>query len=404
MTKLSIIPWSAVMREVHFVGYNRDHSACFIRDEQNARRTITLSRPTGFDLHFRENPIGKNGSPPIEIRRAVLHVPACFSSQKEKEAFDDPNSTAVQTVRIFGHGLWKAVTPYKCWLEPKDDKELSKLLDAELQRLRRCYAVCEKDTAQQIAALPPGETDKAEELRNMLRAQFTTAGHGALGLISIFDTTLEMVRDGWGNLREKFLERQWAERYGIRLEAIPKEAAAFRAWLEKSAYNAEVTTTKPNTRTVEIGVGLRVDPWQWEVLESVVEYEIRFADGSRCWLDDIRERTVTDPQEIEDFNKLEEATEIAGDERMTLDEVRRKLPVTWKGETKPMGKKGLQKLCGSARVPFKFPMRLSVVQKLNKHRNDQKRKRIERLKQHNAKAKDPQSPLNPSAGRSSIFC
>jgi hypothetical protein len=42
MGKLAILQWSGVKREVHFVGYNREHTACFIRDEQNARRAITL--------------------------------------------------------------------------------------------------------------------------------------------------------------------------------------------------------------------------------------------------------------------------------------------------------------------------------------------------------------------------
>jgi len=37
-----------------------------------------------------------------------------------------------------------------------------------------------------------------------------------------------------------------------------------------------------------------------------VNYEICFADGTRCWLDDIEERPVTDPQEMEDFKRFEQ--------------------------------------------------------------------------------------------------
>jgi hypothetical protein len=72
---------------------------------------------------------------------------------------------------------------------------------------------------------------------------------------------------------------------------------------------------------------------------------------------------------------------------MTLDEVRRTLPVKRKGESRPMGSKGLQKLCQKARVPFKFPMRRTVMRKLDEHRKRQNRKRNERLKRHAAKAK-----------------
>ncbi len=76
---------------------------------------------------------------------------------------------------------------------------------------------------------------------------------------------------------------------------------------------------------------------------------------------------------------------IAGDERMTMDEVCRILPVKWNGQLRPMGKKGLQKLCEKARVSFKFPMRRSVVRRLDEHRKRQNRKRTERLKRHTAK-------------------
>lgn len=388
MSNLTILKWSGGKREVHFVGYNRDHTACFIRDEQNVRRAITLRLPKLFDIRYHENPIGKDGSPPIEINRTALHLPACFATKKEKEAFDDLHSTEVQFAQVLGHDLWKVVTTHKCWLESTDDKKLSKLLREEVGHQRRLYTIREKETAEQIAALPPGETKRAEELRNMLRGEFTTYAqgeHGSSKLISIFDVPLDMVRRGWGGLREKLLEQEWAEHFGLNLKTIPTEAAAFRAWIERLVYNARQTTTNLNTRTVEIGVGLNLYPWKWEILEAAVLYEIRFADGARCWLDDIEERAVTDPQEVEDFEKLEEAKEVAGDERMTLDQVCRSLPVKWKGESRPMGHKGLQKLCEKAHVSFKFPMRRNLVRKLDEHRKRQSRKRNDRLKRHTAK-------------------
>jgi hypothetical protein len=388
MSTLSILQWSGVKREVHFVGYNRDHTACFIRDEQNSRRAITLHLPKTFDLHFYQNPIGKDGSPLVKINRAVLHVPACFGTKKEKQAFDNPQSAVALGDVALVHDLWMTLTPHKCWLDPKDDPKLSKLLHAELDRQRRFYKIRVKETEDQIAALPPSETKQAEELRNMLQGEFTAVTVGENNeykYISIFEVTLDMVRHGWAGLREKLLEREWAEHFGVNLETISTEAAAFHVWLGNSAYNASQTTTNLNTRAVEIGFGLKLDPWQWEVLKAAVLYEIRFADGSRCWLDEIEERGITDPQEVEDFDRLEQASEVAGDERMSLDEVCRHLPVKWKGELKPMGKKGLQKLCKNARVIFRFPMRRTFVRKLDEYRKRQQRKRTERLKRHIAK-------------------
>src|SRR5262249_55521489 len=60
-------------------------------------------------------------------------------------------------------------------------------------------------------------------------------------------------------------------------------------------------------RPTEVGFGLTLSPDQWDVLESTVLYEVRFADGTRCWLEDIEERAVTDPREVEDFDELEGA-------------------------------------------------------------------------------------------------
>src|SRR5262245_8683524 len=107
MSKLSIFEWSGAKREVHFVGYNRDHTVCFIRDEQNARRAITLSLPEFFALRFRKNPIGKGGSPPIEIARAVLHVPACFSGEGEMAKYNDRKLNKVQSAAIVQDEFWK---------------------------------------------------------------------------------------------------------------------------------------------------------------------------------------------------------------------------------------------------------------------------------------------------------
>ncbi len=224
MGNLTIHQWSGEKHDVRFVGYNRTHTTCFIRDEQNSRWAITLLLPKLFELRFHENPIDKDGSPLIEINRAALHLPACFATKEEAQAFDNPHSPEVQAARVFGGYLWMAVTPHKCWLEPKDDKKLVHLHREELARLRRHHNVRQSETSEQIeainkeiAALPPSNTahilqfhqNRIKELQNMLRGEFTTSTRGAnsaFKLISMFDTPLDTVRRGWGGLREKLLE------------------------------------------------------------------------------------------------------------------------------------------------------------------------------------------------------
>lgn len=83
MNDLKIFNWDWSKRTVRFVGYNREHTACFIRDEQNARRAITLRLPSCWDLHFYRHAIARDGSPPVEINRVALHRPACFVSRQE---------------------------------------------------------------------------------------------------------------------------------------------------------------------------------------------------------------------------------------------------------------------------------------------------------------------------------
>lgn len=308
MNHLKIHHWDGSKRTVRFVGYNRSHTALFIRDEQNARQAITLQLPDHFDLHFRQNPIGVDGSPPVEINRVALHLPACFATCEEKEAFEKPRSMEFQCALASFNGAWKHFTIHKCHLEPKDDEKLQLLLNEELARLRRCYEIASRETDAQIAALDPGDTMATEALRTQLRDQFTTLFDGTNGEskpIRVFDVTLDMIRRGWGGLRDLYMEREWARMFGVDLKTIPFNAAAFRTWLEAHAYNARHSTTDLHTLQISTGLCLRLAPWQWEILEATVAYEIRFADGSRCWLSGMQVRPITDSQEMEDFEKLE---------------------------------------------------------------------------------------------------
>src|SRR5208282_4782086 len=96
MDKLTILDWAGRKREVDFVGYNRNHTACLICNEKGERRAITLHLPERFHLHFRENTIAPTNSPAVKISPVAVHLPACFSSMQEKEAYANPKSPEAQ--------------------------------------------------------------------------------------------------------------------------------------------------------------------------------------------------------------------------------------------------------------------------------------------------------------------
>lgn len=322
MSKLSIQDWIGTKRTVDFVGYNRSHTACLIRNEQGERRVITLQLPKRFHLHFRENPIGKKNSPALEINRVALHLPACFASLEEKNAYSNPNSEETKTALLMEHDCWKLITRHKHWLEPSHDKKLFRMLRWELNKLRRQFTIRVKKTDYQIAdisnkitALSSAASVDAKQKMEQLQQQIislknefsiiTGTENGGFKHISIFDTTLEMVRQGWRGLREKLLEREWAKHYHLDLKTIPVEVAAFHAWIENCAFNARQRVFSLNVKTVEFGTCLNLYPSQWEILEASIMYKICFADGTGCWLDNIEELAVTDPQEIEEFDQFE---------------------------------------------------------------------------------------------------
>ena len=223
MSKLKIHEWSGRKREVEFAGYNRGHSACLVRDEQGDRRALTLPLPKLFHIHFRQNPIAKTNSAPLEINRVALHFPACFASIEEKEAYSNPSSDESQTALMVGCDGWKVVTPHKHWLEPRHDQKLSRLLRWELNKLRRQFTIHVNETDEKIAeisnklaALSPAETVDTKQEMERLEQQIkslknessiiTRAENGGFKHISVFEITLDVVRQGWHGLRERLLE------------------------------------------------------------------------------------------------------------------------------------------------------------------------------------------------------
>jgi len=365
MIKLNIFDWGKVKREVDFVGYNADHTICFVYNEDHARRSLILTPPHEFRLKFGKNPIPN--FQPIKIARAALRLPTCFASKSEMEIFCQPLANWPPNLKAAPlNELIELVNPEKAWIEPKDEKKLAKILAEEIRRLRREY----EERKREIAKHPVDHRDR--ESRD-LETEFATRVRGdSLGsskMISVFDVTLEDAKGGALGLRDKLLHEEFAQTHDLDLAAIPDEARRFRHWIAKSVVSIK-----------------HLNEARWKMLEMRVRYEIAFSDGTRCWLDEIKETELTDPHQIEEFDKLEAAAEATGDERLRLDDVCRALTVERKGESKSMSTKGLEKLCAKAGVPFKFPMRRSIVKKLQEYRRRRRRDLNEKLRNRNKKA------------------
>jgi hypothetical protein len=295
--------WSGAKRTVRFIGYNREHSVCYIRDQSNTLTAIVLNVPKLFDIRFREFPVGKDGVAAISVTRSALHLPACFGSEADKNDFESEGSLEAQIAFRMQIDAWKVTTPHKSWLTPQDDEKLKELLQQQLNLVRQEYQRREKA----ITARSASKAEKKKE-RGSLKLEFTTFRRNPQSqLVSDFDATLADVHQGWRGVRERYLYQEWAEHHGLNLNTVAADAQAFRIWLEKSAFNAKTRTTDLTTRTVEHGFGLSLAPWQWEVLEAAISYEIKFADGTRAWLDNISERPITDPDEIAVCEQLEKS-------------------------------------------------------------------------------------------------
>jgi len=362
MNTLKILDWGKLKREVDFIGYSADHTICYIYDEDRAKRSLILTLPHKFGLQFSKNPIPN--FPPIEISRAALQLPTCFASKEELDVFRQPLANWPPSLKAVPlNEQIELVNPRKAWIEPKQERKLAEMLVKEKQRLRRKFEEGKREIAKHPVHL------REHELR-ALETEFTTKvrgdSFGSSKIISVFDVTPEDAKRGALGLRDKLLHKEFAEAHGLDLATIPDEARRFRRWIAKGAVSVN-----------------HLNEEKWKMLEMPVRYEIAFFDGTRCWLDEMKETELTNPQQIEEFDKLEAAAEVAGNERMSLDEVCRALLVKWNKEIKPMTAKGLEKLCAKASVPFKFPMRRSVVKKLEEHRKRQSRYRIERLRKHN---------------------
>jgi hypothetical protein len=369
MNPLSLHEWNQSPRQVRFVGFSRDYSAAFIRDEEGARRAIRLRLPGICDIQFRRNPIQDAASALQSITRTALHLPPGFASQAECAAFRTKGSHEQIIAAHFAP--WKLVSIHNCFLDAKDDKQLGKVLRQEQHRLRKDYAQRQKE----IAGLPPER--RAEEQR-ALEVEFTTirrAAPGAKELGSVFDLTLDDAREGWGDLRENLLHEQWAAHYGLDLGRLHDDAKAFHAWLEQRAYNARQETFHTNTRTTEIGVGLSLTADQWEMLEASIGYEVRFTGGLRCWLEAVEITSTLVPQEIEDFDRHEKDAEIAGDLPVTTEEINRTL---LNRDGKAMTSQGLKKLCAKAGVPYPIKTR-SALRKAADFQERNRRTQSERL-------------------------
>ena len=299
MVNLMLLDWSGAEREVHFVGWtDNTRTAFFIRGEQGVRRAITLRLPGLPYVTFHESPIPN--LPVTQISRTVLRVPPCFSSNEEAEASRDRHLAEYFNAK---HGLgtqWKLFTSQTLYLEPSDGVELARLLDEEKQRRRQDYLELERQTA----TLP---MQQAEREHASLPNRFNTFDSDG-NVISVFDVTLEMEKQhNTLGVRDRYLIAFWAAKFGFDLNRMNEDAQSFRRWLQQGATNRLARITDSTTGTVRLAECLNLTHDQWAVLEAAVHYEIRFADGSRCWLDNFEERDLHTPEEVWEFNELEAA-------------------------------------------------------------------------------------------------
>lgn len=361
--------WNHQPREVRFIGFNREFSACLVLDG-SARRAVRLTLPEYPELQWRENPIKAAAakSELVAITRTALHLPICAASEDEAES--------IQSLAFFP---WQCVAQ-KCFLTPDDDRPLAQLLRKRQQALRKSRSIREQALIQ--ASAPPLQKDSRE-----LKAAFAFLRHDDHRAVMVdeLDTTLGDVKQGKLGLLDQYLCDWWAKENGLNLQTIARDAALFRRWLEAIAFDEKVNTFNRTTRQWEVSHRLATGADQREALEAAVRYELRFTDGARCWLDRVEESDKLTPQEAEDFERLQESAEADGDRRMSREEVCAYLKTSYRrkdGETSgPMGVPGLKKLCMKVlgKVPA-FPIRFSVVKRLDAARKRGVRKRTGNLR------------------------
>ncbi len=367
--------WKQEPREVRFIGFNREFSACLVLDG-SARRAVRLTLPEYQKLHWRENPIqaAAEKSEPVAITRTALHLPICAASKAKAEA-----------EHCLAFFPWQRVTQHLCFLESKDDRPLERLLRQRQKILRKTRPAREK-------ALIQGSESSLQESSQRLKATFAFPREvgGREVPVDEPDLTLDDVKQGALGLLEEYLCDWWAKEFGLDLQTIKPDATAFRRWLERFAFDEQANTFNLTTRQWEVSHRLASGADKWEALEAAVRYELRFTDGARCWLDRVEKSDKLTPQEAEDFERLQESAEADGDRRMSREEVCAYLKTDYRrknGETSgPMGVARLKKLCMKVlgKIP-KFPIRLSVVKKLDAARKSGVRKRTGKLRQFGKK-------------------
>lgn len=358
--------WNHQPREVSFIGFNREFSACLVLDG-SARRAVRLTLPQYGKLQWRENPIEAAAlkSEPVAITRTALHLPFFAANQAEA-----------------GEGFlpWHRVA-WKFHLTPDDDRPLAKLLRARQKALRKIRPARERYLIQ--ASATPLQKD-SQELKNNFA--FLRRDGGREVPVDELDLTLDDVKQGALLLLDEYLRDWWAKEYGFDLETINRDAAAFRQWLKGFAFDTRFNVFDCTTRGHSVRYGIEEVANKWEALEAAVRFELRFADGTRCWLDRVEESDKLTPKEAEDFERLQESAEADGDRLMSRDQVCAYLKTNYRrkdGETSgPMGWQRLKSLCQEVlgRVP-KFPIRLSMVKKLDAARKQGVRKRTAKLPQ-----------------------
>jgi hypothetical protein len=293
-----------------------------------------------------------------------LELPACFSSEEEYGLFRQrltnwPPSLKAAPV----YELLKLANPRAAWIERKQETKLVKMLVKEKLHLRKKFE-------ERKRAIPKHPADQREAKLRALEKEFITKVQGdsigSFKIISVFKLKREDAKRGALGLRDKLLHQEFAEAHDLNLATIPDEARRFRRWITKNSPGVNLLSQE-----------------KWKALQMRVRYEIVFFDGTRCWLDEMKEAELTDPQQIKEFDSWEAATDVAN-EILPLNAVLWELASERKAKKVPMGLRGLEKLCEREEINFekvkKRGMRRSQIDKLLKTRGRQTRDRVARLK------------------------
>lgn len=344
MDTLTLLDWDAESeREVHFLGWKSGatRSTLYIHTEGRCRQ-ITLRLPYHFNLVFPSEPVPD--LPITSIRRTALHYPACFASREEVRKFVE-HPPPISMLDASGKA-WMHFTRHLWYLE----------------------------------------SDGAKDLQHRIRSH-TISGQKASKRMT-FEADISDAAKSHPGFIDEIVIQAWAERYSIDLATMARDARAFKYWLERHAINKQESVLYER-RKIPVPVKvLRLSPSQWDILLASVGFELRFKDGSRCWIDGYVESDLLDAKSLTESEAL-------------LNQFNEDLsrPATWREieatilnpKGKPVSRKWLKSLCEKAKVPFP-PRTAGELRKVNDWQLRRKELKGKRMRAANKKTTGARLP------------